>query len=81
MNGKICNFAVKPHSSSDLPRFQSSSMSRPPVVPFSARGRGVPGSNSTGKLPAHADPHMEALLDYYKGQSNQAAAPKTATIV
>ncbi|KHJ86001.1 hypothetical protein OESDEN_14261 [Oesophagostomum dentatum] len=69
----------KPYSASDLPRFQSS---RPPALPYTARGpRGVPPSNSTGKLPAHADPHMEALLDYYKGQTSQSTAPKTATIV
>ncbi|KHJ84462.1 hypothetical protein OESDEN_15824, partial [Oesophagostomum dentatum] len=69
----------KPYSASDLPRFQSS---RPPALPYTARGpRGVPPSNSTGKLPAHADPHMEALLAYYKGQPSQPPAPKTATIV
>ncbi|EYC11335.1 hypothetical protein Y032_0051g2150 [Ancylostoma ceylanicum] len=76
-------FDRKPYSSSDLPRFQTS-INRP-VAGFAPHGsqpsRGIPGSSSAGKLPARPDPHMEALLDYYKGQSGQAAAPKTATIV
>ncbi|ETN68958.1 hypothetical protein NECAME_05414 [Necator americanus] len=77
-------FDRKPFSSSDLPRFPAMT-NRPGLVQFASHGyqlsRGVPASSSAGKLPAHADPHMEALLDYYKGQSNQSASPKTATIV
>ncbi|XGW25740.1 hypothetical protein V3C99_006833 [Haemonchus contortus] len=78
------NFDRKPYSSSDLPRFQPV-VNRPPHAPYVTRGqqmgRNVPGSASVGKLPAHPDAHMEALLDYYKNQSNQSSAPKTATIV
>ncbi|KAK6049475.1 hypothetical protein COOONC_13020, partial [Cooperia oncophora] len=79
------NFDRKPFSSSDLPRYQPA-VNRPPHVPYMPRGgqqmsRNVPGSASVGKLPAHSDAHMEALLDYYKNQSNQSSAPKTATIV
>ncbi|VDO35753.1 unnamed protein product [Haemonchus placei] len=74
----------KPYSSSDLPRFQPV-VNRPPHAPYVTRGqqmgRNIPGSASVGKLPAHSDAHMEALLDYYKNQSNQSSAPKTATIV
>ncbi|WKY08616.1 hypothetical protein Q1695_007837 [Nippostrongylus brasiliensis] len=82
MNG---NFDRKPYSSSDLPRYHSA-VNRPPHAPYASRGppqmaRNVPASASVGKMPAHSDAHMEALLDYYKNQTNQSSAPKTATIV
>ncbi|VDL79158.1 unnamed protein product [Nippostrongylus brasiliensis] len=75
----------KPYSSSDLPRYHSA-VNRPPHAPYASRGppqmaRNVPASASVGKMPAHSDAHMEALLDYYKNQTNQSSAPKTATIV
>ncbi|KAJ1346189.1 hypothetical protein KIN20_000915 [Parelaphostrongylus tenuis] len=78
-------FDRKPCSSSDLPRYQSS-FNRPTPSSYNT-SRGGPqlnrvlGSTSAGKLPSRPDPHMEALLEYYKGQSAQSSSPKTATIV
>ncbi|PAV63570.1 hypothetical protein WR25_20842 isoform D [Diploscapter pachys] len=78
----------KPYSTSELPRF------KPPsgrLGPFPARLPQYPAGNganirsssvSSSRLPAQTDPHMEALLDYYKNQARKnQQAPKTATIV
>uniref|UniRef100_A0A1I7WMZ2 ZM domain-containing protein n=1 Tax=Heterorhabditis bacteriophora TaxID=37862 RepID=A0A1I7WMZ2_HETBA len=75
---------------SDLPRFQLP-MGRPSLTHFPSRtalpqynqiSRG-PASISAGRLPTQTDPHMEALLDYYKEQTatRKPPTPKTATIV
>ncbi|TMS37944.1 hypothetical protein L596_004775 [Steinernema carpocapsae] len=75
----------------DLMRYHSSTLNnsrnlnaKPPVPSYVSRHcEPSVGNNSVSRLPAGTDPHMEALLHYYKDAANESSRKntKTATIV